>query len=79
MKQPIPEMDYFPSLQSKKEIDNNNKFLKILGNLPRYRNLKGKLNWKIINILCKNIKKKILSFYKKRNINTYDIFSDFYN
>ena len=65
----IIKMDYLPSLQSEEEMDHNNKLLKILGYLPRYRHLKNKLNWKIVNILCKKIKKKILSFYEKNNIN----------
>ena len=43
----------------------DNKFLELLGNLPRFLNIKDLLNKKIINILTKKIKEKIEKFYNK--------------
>ena len=43
--------------------DVNNKFLKVLGNLPRFRHIQDKLNIKIVNIIVKKIKEKIKKFY----------------
>ncbi len=43
----------------------DNKFLELLGNLPRILSIKDLLNKKIINILTKKIKEKIEKFYNK--------------
>ena len=53
-------------LTEKENVDN--KYLKLLGNLPRYKNLKDKLNIKIINILIKKMKNKIQKFYGYKDL-----------
>ena len=45
------------------DIYENNKYLKLLGNLPIYKNMKDKLNIKVINLIVKQIKEKIKKFY----------------
>ena len=64
-------LDYICSFKKKKgkENDNNdNKYLKLLGNLPRYLNIKNVLNKKILNLLIKKIKEKIKKFYNKSEL-----------
>ena len=47
------------------EDSKENKFLKMLGYLPSYMNIKNFLNKKILNIMIKTIKEKIQHFYNK--------------
>ena len=47
--------------------------MEILGNLPRYKNIKNLLNKKIINILTKKIKEKIEKFYNKNKLSLSDL------
>ena len=54
-----------------KDIDQKNKYLKLLGNLPRYKNMKDKLNIKIINVIVKKIKEKIKKFYGYKELLTF--------
>jgi len=63
------EMDYINTFkEAEGNSKDNNKYLKILGNLPRYKNIKNILNKKIINILTKKIKEKIEKFYNKNEL-----------
>ena len=58
--------------EKEKNYDDN-KYLEILGNLPRYKNIKNLLNKKIINILTKKIKEKIEKFYNKNKLSLSDL------
>ena len=53
------------NLYEKMEEIEGNKYLKMLGNLPKYINFKDALNMKILNIIKKKIKKHIKKFYDK--------------
>jgi hypothetical protein len=48
--------------------EEKNIYLNLLGNLPRYKNIKDKLNIKIINILVRKIKEKIKKFYGYKDL-----------
>ena len=50
------------------EENKENKFLKMLGGLPRYMNIKNVLNKKILNVMIKKIKEKIQHFYNKNKL-----------
>ena len=50
------------------EDSKENKFLKMLGGLPRYMNIKNVLNKKILNVMIKKIKEKIQHFYNKNKL-----------
>lgn len=58
------------------EAQTNNKFLKLLGNLPRFRHIQDKLNTKIINIVVKKIKEKIKKFYAYNELLTFKNLED---
>ena len=53
-------MNYF--YEKKEEIEGN-KYLKMLGNLPKYINFRDSLNMKMLNLIKKKIKKDIEKFY----------------
>ena len=58
-----------------KDFDNNN-YLKILGNLPIYKNVKEKLNIKIINVVVRKIKEKIKKYYGYKDLLTFENLED---
>ena len=58
-------LNYIYSFKKTKNDYDDNKYLKMLGNLYRYINIKNVLNKKILNILTKKIKEKIEKFYNK--------------
>lgn len=62
----IPKLKYIKCFGFKDDIiinNNLNKYLHILGNLPRFKNIKDKLNSKIVNLFIKKTKEKFLKFY----------------
>lgn len=62
----IPNIEYinFFKFNDKNNINNNsNKYLNLLGNLPKFKNIEDKLNSKIINLFIKKTKEKFLKFY----------------
>ena len=54
---------YISLYDETKEKSKGDKYLKILGNLPKYLNFKDLLNMKILNLIKKKIKKDIIKFY----------------
>ena len=62
------EEDEILDQENDEETEKNrlkNKLLKMLGNLPRYINIKNALNKKLLNVIIKKIKDKIQNFYNK--------------
>ena len=62
----IPNLKYIKSskFSDKNNINYNmNKYLKLLGNIPRFKNIQDKLNSKIVNLFIKKTKEKFLKFY----------------
>ena len=61
-------LEYFTSFIHS-DIDKqikDNKYLKMLGNLPKYIYFKDKLNMKILNLIKKRIKNDIVKFYDRK-------------
>jgi len=66
----IPKLNYIKSykLNDENTINNSNKYLNLLGNTPRFKNIETKLNSKIVNLFLKKAKDDILKFYGPKNI-----------
>ena len=60
-------------LQGNENLENidKNEYLIQLGNLPRFKNIKEKLNQKIVNVFCKKIKEKMIKFYNIEQLYDY--------
>ena len=61
-------LNYIPTFQKKNKIFNDykdNKYLHILGYLPRFIDIRENLDKKVLNVLTKEIKEKIEKFYNK--------------
>ena len=65
----IPKLYYIKSskINDENAINNSNKYLNLLGNNPRFRNIETKLNSKIVNLLLKKIKEEFLEYYGPKN------------
>ena len=65
----IPILNYINSWKFNNEntINNSNKYLNLLGNIPRFKNIETKLNSKIVNLFLKKTKEKFLKFYGLKN------------
>ena len=61
-KKNIPKLKYIRSSKIE-DINNSNKYLQLLGNMPRFKNIHDKLNSKIVNLFIKKTKEKFLKFY----------------
>ena len=60
----IPELFYVRQSEFFGEkINESNKYLNLLGNIPRFKNIENKLNSKIVNLFLKKIKEKFFKFY----------------
>ena len=60
----IPELFYVRHSEFFGEkINESNKYLNLLGNIPRFKNIENKLNSKIVNLFLKKIKEKFFKFY----------------
>ena len=62
------DLHYIRTIIKDEEYRDKNKYLKILGNLPRYMNINNLLNKKLVNVIIKKIKSKVINFYNKREL-----------
>ena len=72
----IPYINYISSSQFNENNCSNknlNKYLHLLGNTPRFKNIEDKLNSKIVNLFIKKTKKKILKFYNSKGFYEFKI------
>ena len=65
--------DYYKKLLSKPKINDSNKYLSLLGYLPRYCQIQKLINKKYINLMKKIIKRKFLKFYSNNNNSSFEI------
>ena len=62
----IPKLKYIKSSKfnaSQSDISKSNKYLYLLGNTPRFKNIENKLNSKVVNLFLKKTKEKFSKFY----------------
>ena len=74
----IPKLNYIKSskLNGNNSDINTNKYLNLLGNSPRFKNIENKLNSKLVNLFIKKTKEK---FYKSYALKHFDDFEKLKN
>ena len=68
----IPELNYIKFNDNKLDISKSNKYLYLLGNTPRFKNIETKLNSKVVNLFLKITKEDFSKFYDLKQFNNFE-------